>query len=601
MRVVTNDYIDAIKEFGREITVKLTINDYDSQDQLLHTWYFDDQYSSENENEDTYHMNAGGNINSVSYSYNGQLYTSIMKQCVIDINKNVYPAETGTKREIDVYFGLLVNGAYEYIDFGTFLIKEQAEQKDTESIRITCYDKLLLSMVEYNGLDIKNYVQTTDTTYQADKEYYHIVSNEYVLMVAGTDYNVGDSITGTVYEEGPYNTTLRNYIKVLANHLGLTFYNENETFPNYDRVLTQDLYLDSEGASLGYTFRDVLDDIAEATGRTFVIDDDTLKLVETPTTSVATIDEESFKNINVDFGEKYGPINKLSLTRSADSDVIYRPRQNDDPDATQTDIDGNTSISTYGETEISFKDNQLLSQDDREEWIDEIYEEILGTEYYINDYSSTGITYLEPLDRYTASIDTHTYSCLMLSDQVNITQGLEENIHTDIPNTTKTDYATSSTTDKTALQTTLIVNKQLGQIVGEVATKTDISNLQGQIDANGDAITSLGTRVTQTESDITFATTTLNDITDEDGNVTKIKNSLVTIDSDGISVQTNESQIKTTMTNDAFIISDTTGQLARFDNDGAYLDNLKVNKYFEAGNHRIEKSSGRTDWFYIGG
>lgn len=597
MRTVTNDYKDAIKDFGREITVKLTINDYDDQNQILHTWYFDDQYSSENENEDTYHINAGGNINSVSYSYNGQLYTSIMKQCVIDINKNVYPAETGTKREIDVYFGLLVNDAYEYIDFGTFLIKEQSEQKDTESIRLTCYDKLLLSMVQYNGLEIKNYIETEDETYQADKEYYHVVNNEYVLMIVGTDYNVGDTITGTIYEEGPYNIGLREYINTMANHLGLTFYNSSETFPNYDKVLTQDLYLDSEGASLGYTFRDILDDIAEATGRTFIVNNGSLILVETPTTSIATIDEESFKNINVDFGEKYGPINKLSLTRSADSDVIYRPRQNNDPDATQTDVDGNTSISTYGETEISFKDNQLLSQNDREEWIDEIYEEILGTEYYINDYSSIGITYLEPLDRYTATIGTNTYSCLMLSDQINITQGLEENIHADMLDTSKTDYETSSTTDKTALQTTLIVNKQLGQIVGEVASKTDISNLQGQIDANGDAITSLGTRVTQTEEGIQFATSTL----DDEGNPTKVKNGLVTIDANGISVASNQSPIKTEMTNKAFIISDTTGPLATFDNNGINVDNISVDNYFQAGNHRIEKSSGRTDWFYIGG
>lgn len=588
MQTVSNDYKNTIKQMGREISVVLDIIDYDDEGNIVNQWTFNDQYTTET----TYQKQAGPYINSISISYDGQLYKSIMKQCVIDINKDVYPAETGTSRELDVSFGVLVDDEYEYIDLGQFLIKEIQEQKDTLSYRITAYDKMLLSMTNYNGVDFNQYVQTTDTNYLADKDYYIYtqVDEEYIykLLVVGTDYDIGDAITGTKYELEALSYTLREYISIIASHLGLSFYNINDTFPNYDKVLTKDLYVDSEGASLGYTFRDILDDIAEATGRTFIIDG-SLKLVATPTTSVATIDEESFKDINVEFGEKYGPINKLSLTRSADSDVIYR---NDE-----------TSIEANGETELAFRDNQLLSQDDREEWIDEIFDEIKGTEYYLNDYSSTGITYLEPLDRYEVSIGENTYSCVMMADEINITQGLEENVHSDRLDGTKTDYTTSSTSDKVALQTTLIVNKQLGQIIGEVATKTDISNLQGQVDANGDAIESLGTRVTQTESNITFATNTLNKIADKNGNVTSVKNSLVTINADGIQVQTNTSAIKTQMTNDAFIISDTTGELARFDDDGANLDNLKVDKYLTTGVHRIEKydNNTRTGFFYIGG
>lgn len=589
MKSVTNDYKNTIKEFGKEITVKLQINDYNSSGTVINTWDFDDQYSEENNNLTTYHLNAGGNINSISYSYNGQLYSSIMTQCILDINKDVYPSETGDHREITVYFGLLVNGTNEYINLGTFLIKEKEEQKDSASLKLTMYDKMLYTMVAYDGVEVVNYIQTTDEEYLENKDYYIETYGEYTLLVEGVDYEVGDEITGTVYELEPYSITLREYTTKLANHLGLTFYNSNETFPNYDKELTQDLYLDSTGASLGYTFRDVLDDIAEATGRTFIMVGSTLKLIPTPTVSVATIDEESLKDINVDFGEKYGPINKVSLTRSADSDVIYRAND--------------LSIQTYGETEVSFKDNQLLSQEDREDWIDDIYSEILGTEYYLNDYSSPGITYLEVMDRYNVSINGNTYSCLMLNDEINITQGLEENIHSEVPDTYKPEYIIASTTDKTALQTTLIVNKQLGQIVGEVASKSDLTALQDQIDANGNAIESLGTRVTQTESNITFATNTLNEIIDENGNITTVKNSLVTINADGIQVQTNTSAIKTQMTNDAFIISDTTGQLARFDDDGANLDNLTVDHYLTMGVHRVEKydSNTRTGFFYIGG
>ena len=51
------------------------------------------------------------------------------------------------------------------------------------------------------------------------------------------------------------------------------------------------------------------------------------------------------------------------------------------------------------------------------------------------------------------------------------------------------------------------------------------------------------------------------------------------------------------------VLSDTTGQLARFDDDGANLDNLSVDHYLTMGVHRVEKydNNTRTGFFYIGG
>lgn len=568
MKVVSQTFKDNIKTIGKELDVKLSY-EVNGVSTLL----------------------DAENVNSVSFSYKGELFKSIMKQLVIDVNQ-----EIPSNAIINCQFGIKVadddvsdyRDNYEYVDFGEFLIKEGQKKEDTLSYSYTCYDYMLNSMIPYDGVDLRQFVQTLDTTYQKGVEYYQLVDGEYKLLEEGTDYEIGDAIAGTIYVIESISITLRDYISRIASHMGLTFYNSTDTFANYDKVLTQDLYVDSEGASIGYTFRDVLDDIAEATGTTIITDGTELKMIE-PTTTNEVFDEESCKNINVNFGKKYGPVNKLSLTRSADSDVIYR---NDE-----------TSIQANGETELSFSDNQLLSQEDREEWIDAIFNNVKGTEYYITDFSSTGITYLEPLDKYDITIDETTYNCLMLADEINITQGLEENIHCDELTGTKTDYATSSTTDKMALQTTLIVNKQLGQIVGEVASQTDISNLQEQIDANGNAITSLGTRVTQAEENVQISVSKLDEVLDDNGNVTSVKNSLVQIDSDGILVQTNTSQIKTQMTNDAFKILDTTGELAVFNNDGAYLDNLSVDHYLTMGVHRVEKydNNTRTGFFYIGG
>lgn len=91
----------------------------------------------------------------------------------------------------------------------------------------------------------------------------------------------------------------------------------------------------------------------------------------------------------------------------------------------------------------------------------------------------------------------------------------------------------------------------------------------------------------------------------------KLKNTMVTIDIDGIKVSTNLSKIETMMTNEKFSIVDSSGtELAFFGYDSTLqqsvsrMDNLTVTNFFIAGNHRQQKYGDydeRTGWFYIGG
>ena len=46
-----------------------------------------------------------------------------------------------------------------------------------------------------------SYIQTEDTTYQGNKAYYSKINNQYTLLVENEDYTVGDTITGTIYEQ----------------------------------------------------------------------------------------------------------------------------------------------------------------------------------------------------------------------------------------------------------------------------------------------------------------------------------------------------------------------------------------------------------------
>ena len=88
-------------------------------------------------------------LNSVVFSYEGNLLKSVMKSLVIDSNNFI---EKGTA--INLKCGILVNSAYEYIDYGNFIVTEINKKEDTNSFEIKCYDKLIYTMQNYEPLTI---------------------------------------------------------------------------------------------------------------------------------------------------------------------------------------------------------------------------------------------------------------------------------------------------------------------------------------------------------------------------------------------------------------------------------------------------------------
>jgi len=409
-------------------------------------------------------------------------------------------------------------GAYDYVNYGNYIVKDIEKQEDTRSYKITCYDKMLYSMTDYEDLEIT------------------------------------------------YPITIRSYINAICNHLGITFANSSDTFANYNREITSEKYLSYDNetetySSLGYKFRDVLDELAEVTASTICInDDDELEIryinqtigknlwqnsdyytqltsdnltienngfsfirnglnygryvakkiaVENGKTytfsatsndfgtndfylviyrgnvygtnlkstlasylsytstadeelyftfiigsalqsaSVSniqveindtktdyepygdTIDEEYLKDVNVNFGEKFGAVNTIVLTRSAESDSIYYP-----------------TTPPADPIEIRIEDNQIMNGNDRDTYMPDIYAKLNGLEYCINDFSSVGICYYDLCDKYNIKVGDNFYSCIMFNDEVNITQGLEEQVYTEMPEDTNPDYSKADTTDR---------------------------------------------------------------------------------------------------------------------------------------------------------
>ena len=389
MKTHTNGFKNAIKDFGRQLDSKIT---YELNGETI-------ELGSEQ-------------LNSITPHYQADILKSVMKQ--LDVDSNV---EIPIGTEINYQFGVLVNGNYEYLDFGNYIVYSVEKKEDTRGWKIIAYDKMLYSMKDYESLGVE------------------------------------------------YPITVKNYLTAICNRIGLTLH--NSSFANEDTEIQKELYLDNEGNSLDYTFRDVLDEIAGATASTICINEDDELEVRYITDTEDTIDEEYLKDINVNFGEKYGPINSVVFSRSAESDNIVRQDEE--------------SIELNGLHEIKITDNQILNYNNRDEYIDAVFEKLDGLEYYANDFSSTGVAYYDLCDMYSISVDNNTYNCIMLNDELSVTQGLVENIHTDIPETSETDYKKADKTDRKVNQTYLIVNKQEGTITGLVSRTEELQNEVGNM------------------------------------------------------------------------------------------------------------------------
>ena len=198
-----------------------------------------------------------------------------------------------------------------------------------------------------------------------------------------------------------------------------------------------------------------------------------------------TIDEEYLKDTNVNFGEVFGPVNAVVLSRSS-SDNIYR-----------NDV---ASINQNGLYEIKISDNQIMNQNNRDTFIQAIFDKLKGLTYGICDFSSTGIMYYDLLDRFNVKVGDNTYSIVMFHDEQNITQGLEENIFAEKPERSETDYTKADKTDQKLNQTNLIVDKQNQQISALVSSNTaleqktaqliiDVEGIKGQISDVADVTT----------------------------------------------------------------------------------------------------------------
>lgn len=196
----------------------------------------------------------GENINSITPNYEASLLKSVMKGLDIDSNIDI---PLGT--EIKFEYGLLINKEYEYLNYGNYIVYSSEKQEDTLSYKIKCYDKMLYAMKDYEHIEVD------------------------------------------------YPCKIKKFLTELCKKIGLEF--KDSTFANQDREFANELFMtineDGTYSSMGYTYRDVLDQIAETTGGCICITLDDKVEVRYIKETNDTIDEEYINDTNVNFGEKY--------------------------------------------------------------------------------------------------------------------------------------------------------------------------------------------------------------------------------------------------------------------------------------------------------
>ena len=275
-----------------------------------------------------------------------------------------------------------------------------------------------------------------------------------------------------------YPCTVLDFTKKLVQTLGFTC---NITYlPNGTNTIVSDIYKD-----INMTYRDVLDDIGKATFTLFEMADKEVKRCNFKEDEVI-IDDDLLMNKNIAFDKKNGAFNTIILSRSADSDNLSK----------------SNPIDLADDLKVAYKisDCQMLNDNNRGDFIDDILDKLYGIEYYVYDTQLVGYGGFEPLQKVKFVTGGNTYISYVMSNEEIITQGYEEHINAPELTGVEQDYKVTDTDDRRLQNVSLIVDKQGKTItaqakdIGELNSKTaqlrlDVDKIEGEITEIADITT----------------------------------------------------------------------------------------------------------------
>lgn len=263
-------------------------------------------------------------------------------------------------------------------------------------------------------------------------------------------------------------TTVAGLATELGEKMSLTIETDLTTLPNYDAPIAEDLWAKISGT----TYRDILEEIAGATGTMAVISggNDGLDFI-LPPISAATDTMTQNNLIEFKIGENWGVANAVVLSRQPQGDNIEL-------------VDAESVAETGQRTDVVIANNQILD-DQRETTITELLPAVDGWTYRNATLKTEGHGYHEVGDRIDVTIGTITYKTVITKSTITIDGGIKETLISTIPEAIAIDYAKVGGITKTIYNTSLAVDKQQQEIVGIVqrqdTTDAEIANQFTQI------------------------------------------------------------------------------------------------------------------------
>lgn len=211
-------------------------------------------------------------IDSRSYRVKEEMISRIDINTEAELLKGVCPTVSIISKEtipkdtyINVKIGVKVNDAYEYIDYGKFLILDEPEyEASSKTYNIVAYNDIIRSNVKYE-------------------------------------------------EDITFPITYNNLLQAIATKFGWEC-NLNIS----DTTIEKDIY-----ANQNLTYRTILDDLNKIAFGCFIVEDGKL-ILKTPTQTNQTITEEEIKDSNCEIKEQLSNINYLSITHNTNVEIDKR-------------------------------------------------------------------------------------------------------------------------------------------------------------------------------------------------------------------------------------------------------------------------------------
>ena len=516
--------------------------------------------------------------------------------------KNVDDSFTLENKVIELRFAVVrTDGTETWYSLGHFIVNNPTDDnvKDNTTFKAVDYTKYF----ETPYVDKVTYPTTAGAlAYSVCKQAKTSLGNFQASLTKDTTINSSKQYFTYDSIKDVYNLVVEPSASNLSK-----YYEINECFTNHDFVIEANQFVNNE------TCRAVIKAISMLAYSWVRIGwDDKCYLdfeVNKTVSSENVITNDNYYDLNTK-NEYFGEVNE----------VIIGMKDVDGENITLVDEESTTEENF----EITLWDNPLTyTQELREQAIVKA-DKLFGLKYKPVEMTTTGNPWLignellEIIDMEGNSIFTYP-----LDRTISYSGHIKTKIKSQAMSKTDTKYAYEGNLDnlnKTIRNTQIIVNKNEQQIQSLV---TETENLS-------DTVAELGTKMTQNKEEFEFSISDLTDIVNNNNQnlqdeinginsslsngVETLKNSLVTININGIQVSTNLSKVSTLITNDSFKIipvNNPDEPLAFFGYDEkegrskSEMDNLTVKNYFVAGYHRQEKfeidGEKRTGWFYVGG